>query len=45
MLSLRKVAPTDLGNDVERWRQFVKDGSVAPAKSLPLAEQFRSFFR
>ncbi len=43
--SLRKVAPTDLGNDVERWRHYVKDGSVAPAKSLPLAEQFRSLFR
>jgi HEAT repeat protein len=43
--SLRKVAPSDLGNDVERWRQYVKDGSVAPAKSLPLAEQFRGLFR
>lgn len=43
--SLRKVAPTDLGNDVERWRQYVKDGSVDPPKSLPLAEQFRSIFR
>ena len=43
--SLRQVAPTDLGNDVERWRQYVKDGSIAPPKSVPLAEQFRNIFR
>jgi HEAT repeat protein len=42
--SLRKVAPTDLGNDVERWRQYVKDGSIAPAKPFSLAEHVRSLF-
>jgi HEAT repeat protein len=42
--SLRRVAPTDLGNDVDRWRQYVKDGSIAPAKPFSLAETVRSLF-
>jgi HEAT repeat protein len=42
--SLRQVAPTDLGNDVDRWRQYVKDGSIAPAKPFSLAETVRSLF-
>ncbi len=42
--SLRQVAPTDLGDDVERWRQYVKDGSIAPAKPISLAESLRNLF-
>ncbi len=42
--SLRKVAPKDLGNDVDRWRQYVKDGTIAPPKPVSLAERFRSLF-
>lgn len=43
--SLRKVAPTDLGNDVERWRQYVRDGAIAPSRPVSLADRFHSFFR
>jgi len=42
--SLRRVAPVDLGNDVDRWRQYVKDGSIAPAKPFSLAEAIRNLF-
>lgn len=42
--SLRKVAPVDLGNDVDRWRQYVKDGTIAPARSVSLAERLGSLF-
>jgi HEAT repeat protein len=42
--SLRKAAPTDLGDDVDRWRQYVKDGSIAPAKTQSLVERFHSLF-
>lgn len=39
--ALRKVAPVDLGNDVERWRQYAKDGSIAPPRPVSLAERLR----
>lgn len=42
--SLRRIAPNDLGNDVDRWRQYVKDGSIAPAKPFSVAETLRSLF-
>ena len=42
--SLRKVAPKDLGNDVDRWRQYAKDGTIAPPKPVSLAERFYSLF-
>ncbi len=42
--SLRRVAPVDLGNDVDRWRQYVKDGSIAPPKPFSLAETIRNLF-
>lgn len=42
--SLRQVAPVDLGNDVDRWRQYVKDGSIAPAKPFSLVEAVRNLF-
>jgi len=43
--SLRKVSPNDLGNDVERWRQYLRDGAIAPTRPVSLAEWFHSFFR
>ena len=42
--SLRKAAPKDLGNDVDRWRQYVKDGTIAPPRPISLAERFNSVF-
>ena len=42
--SLRKVAPVDLGNDVERWQTYVKDGTVAPPKPVSLAQRLQSMF-
>jgi hypothetical protein len=42
--SLRRIAPVDLGTDVERWRLYVKDGTIAPPKSVSIAERFRSLF-
>ena len=42
--ALRKAAPKDLGNDVDRWRQYVKDGTIAPPRPVSLAERFHSVF-
>lgn len=42
--SLRKIAPQDLGNDVERWRQYVKGQPLSPPKSESLVERIRSVF-
>jgi HEAT repeat protein len=42
--SLRKVAPNDLGNDVDRWRQYAKDGTIAPPKPVSLAERLHLNF-
>jgi HEAT repeat protein len=42
--SLRQIAPNDLGNDADRWRQYVKDGTIAPAKPFSVAETVRSLF-
>jgi HEAT repeat protein len=39
--SLRKVAPQDLGNDVERWRQYVEGQSGQPGSTPLLAEPIR----
>ncbi len=39
--SLRSVAPEDLGNDVERWRQYVKGETPGPPKSVSLVERIR----
>jgi hypothetical protein len=39
--SLRKVAPQDLGDDVDRWRQYVKGQPPSPPKPVSLAEQIR----
>jgi HEAT repeat protein len=43
VLSLRQVTGKDLGDDVNRWQQYVKGEQPEPAPSL--AEQFRRLFR
>jgi HEAT repeat protein len=42
VLSLEKVTGKDLGNDVERWRQYVK--GEQPAWTPSLAERIRRWF-
>jgi len=44
MQSLRKVTNEDFGNDVGRWRQYVKGEVPDPAKPVSIAEQFRRWF-
>ena len=41
--SLRTTAPTDLGEDVDTWRQYVKTGHAEP-KPVSLAERFWKIF-
>ena len=43
VLSLEKVTGRDLGPDVNAWRQLVREGNVAPAKTTSLANQLRKF--
>jgi hypothetical protein len=42
--SLRQVSPQDLGPDVERWQQYVKSGTVPPAKSVSFTERVKNLF-
>ncbi len=42
--SLRQVAPQDQGNDVDRWRAYIKGEPPPPAKPFSLTEKLRSMF-
>lgn len=42
--SLRQVSDQDLGNDVERWRHYVKGESPGPQKPVSVVERFRRMF-
>ncbi|MCR4414606.1 MAG: HEAT repeat domain-containing protein [Thermoguttaceae bacterium] len=42
--SLRQVAPVDLGNDVERWRHYVRGEPPPPEKPFSLTETLRGMF-
>jgi len=42
--SLRRVSDQDFGNDVNRWRQYVKGDLPASEKPVSVAEQFRRMF-
>jgi HEAT repeat protein len=44
MLSLKDVTGEDLGNNVDRWQQYVKEGHAQPAKPSWLAEQKKKLF-
>jgi HEAT repeat protein len=44
VISLRSVSGRDFGNDVNLWREYVKNGSVKPAESGTLAERLRHLF-
>lgn len=39
--SLRQVAPQDLGNDIDRWRQYAKGEPVGPPKPVSLVERMQ----
>ncbi len=42
--ALRQVAPVDYGNDVQRWRQYVKGEPVDPEPPVSLVERVRRWF-
>jgi HEAT repeat protein len=44
VVSLRTVTGRDLGNDVDRWRAAVKDGSLKPADAATLAGRWLHWF-
>jgi HEAT repeat protein len=42
--SLRKITGEDLGNDVNRWRQYVKRELPQPDNPTSIAERLRRLF-
>ncbi len=42
--SLRATAPEDVGNDVKRWREYVKGEPLSPPKTVSLTERIRGLF-
>jgi len=42
--SLRKLTGENLGQDVNRWREYVKGQRPKPAKPMSMAERFRQLF-
>ena len=44
VLSLKQVTGQDLGNNVDRWRQYVKEGHPIPAQPTSMAERLKRMF-
>lgn len=44
VLALREVTGEDLGDDVNRWRQYVKGQPPQPAQPVSIAEKLRRLF-
>jgi HEAT repeat protein len=44
VLSLKEITGQDLGNNVDRWRQYVKEGHTQPAQSASMAERLKKMF-
>jgi HEAT repeat protein len=44
VLSLRKCSNEDLGNDVNRWHQYVNGDTPDPVKSISVAERIKQVF-
>ncbi len=42
--SLRRIAPQDLGNELERWRAYVKGEPPPPPQPVSFAERIRTIF-
>jgi HEAT repeat protein len=44
VLSLKRITGEDLGNNVDRWQQYVKEGHAQPAGPSWLAKQVKQWF-
>lgn len=44
VVSLRKCSGEDLGNDVNRWRQYVRGETPGPPRSISVAERVKRLF-
>jgi HEAT repeat protein len=44
MLSLKQITGEDLGNNVQRWQQYVREGRAQPAKPTSVAGWVKSWF-
>ena len=44
VLSLKQVTGQDLGNNVDRWRQYVKEEHPIPAQPTSMAERLKRMF-
>jgi HEAT repeat protein len=44
MVSLKETTGQDFGQDADRWRQFVKNGSVDPSSSPSFAQRLLHWF-
>jgi len=44
VLSLKEVTGQDLGNNVDRWREYVKEGHPLPAHPTSMAERLKKMF-
>jgi HEAT repeat protein len=44
VMSLKEVTGQNLGNNVDRWRQYVKEGHVPPAEPTSIAEKIKKVF-
>ena len=44
VLSLKQITGQDLGNNVDRWRQYVKEGHPLPAQPTSMADRLKKMF-
>jgi HEAT repeat protein len=44
VLSLKEITGQDLGNSVDRWQQYVKEGHPLPANATSMADRFKKLF-
>ncbi len=44
VLSLRQCSDEDLGNDVNRWRQYVRNETPDPPRSVSVAQRLKEIF-
>jgi HEAT repeat protein len=44
VLSLQTITGQDLGNNVDRWQKYVKEGNPQPAQPVSIAEKIKKMF-
>ena len=44
VLSLKEITGQDLGNNVDRWRQYVKEGHPLQAQPTSMADRLKRIF-